>query len=99
MAGLICEAIQRRLLLEFDYDGLHRVVQPYVHGRSTVGREVLRAIQVGGQSRSARITSGKLWSVEKLTGLRLSEQGFVPDDPNYNPNDTAMETIHCRIRR
>jgi hypothetical protein len=44
MAGLICEAIQRRLLLEFDYGGLHRVVQPYAHGRSTAGREVLRAI-------------------------------------------------------
>jgi hypothetical protein len=70
MAGLICEAIQRRLLLELDYDGLHRVVQPYAHGRSTAGREVLRAIQVGGQSRSARIASGKLWSVEKLTGLQ-----------------------------
>jgi hypothetical protein len=94
---LICEAIQRRLLLEFDYDGLHRVVQPYAHGRSTAGREVLRAIQVGGQSRSARIASGKLWSVEKLTRPRLSEQKFVPDDPNYNPNDTALKTIHCRI--
>jgi hypothetical protein len=99
MAGLICEAIQRRLLLEFDYDGLHRVVQPYAHGRATNGQELLRAIQVGGQSRSARIASGKLWSVEKLTKVELAGPEFVPDDPNYNPNDRAMETIHCRIQR
>jgi hypothetical protein len=21
----------------------------------------------------------------------------APDDPNYNPNDSAMKQIHCRI--
>ena len=31
--------------------------------------------------------------------VRRTGDAFVPDDPNYNPNDTAMTTIHCRVRR
>jgi len=58
--SLICDAIRHRALLEFDYDGLHRIVQPYCHGTTGTGRESLRAIQIGGESRGRLITSGKL---------------------------------------
>jgi hypothetical protein len=40
---LICEAIQKRVLLEFDYGGFHRVVESYCHGTSTTDYETLRA--------------------------------------------------------
>lgn len=78
-SSLICDAIRRRALLEFDYDGLHRTVQPYCHGTSTTGRESLRAIQIGGRGRL--IASGKLWIVAKMINLKVSEQSFVPNDP------------------
>jgi hypothetical protein len=29
--------------------------------------------------------------------VRALEEGFVPDDPDYEPNDSAMTRIHCRI--
>ena len=96
-SSLICDAIRRHALLEFDYDGLHRVVQPYCHGTASTGRESLRAIQVGGESRGRLIASGKLWTVAKIINLRISEQTFVPNDPHYNPKDTAMASIHCRV--
>jgi hypothetical protein len=87
---LICEAIQKRLLLEFRYGGL---------GVSTRGVEVLRAIQVGGSSNSGGFGYGKLWTVEQITALRITTETFPADDPNYNPEDSAMKSIHCRIER
>jgi hypothetical protein len=96
-ASIICEAIRTRALLEFHYDGRLRVVAPYCHGTSTRGVEVLRAIQVRGLSASGGLGFGKLWTVSKMVGPRLVAETFSPDDPNYNPNDSGMKQIHCRV--
>jgi hypothetical protein len=98
MHDVICAAIRNRELLEFEYDGLHRVVAPYCHGFTSKG-EVLRAIQVRGESRSRGMGFGKLWLVEKMLEVRRTGTPFTADDPHYNPNDSAMATIHCRVRR
>jgi hypothetical protein len=94
---LICEAIRKRLLLEFVYQGKRRVVAPYCHGVSTRGLEVLRAVQVGGESGSGKLGMGKLWALTDMIGLRLLEEPFAANDPLYNPNDSAMKQIHCRV--
>jgi hypothetical protein len=96
---IICEAIRKRLLLEFRYNGLQRVVEPYVHGISTRDVEVLRAVQVGGSSNSGGFGYGKLWAVAEITALRITTETFPADDPNYDPDDSGMKTIHCRIER
>jgi hypothetical protein len=97
--AIICEAIRKRLLLEFRYGGLPRVVEPYVHGISTRGTEVLRAVQVGGSSNSGGFGYGKLWTVDEITALRITTESFSADDPNYDPEDSGMQSIHCRIER
>jgi len=93
----ICAAIRTLRVLEFDYHGAHRVVTPYLHGVGARGAEMLRGVQIGGESRSGGLWFGKLWIVSEIENLRLTAQAFVPDDPNYNPNDSAMATIHCRV--
>ena len=93
----VCDAIRTRSVLEFDYGGHHRVVQPYCHGVTSKGLESLRAIQVEGQSRSGGFGYGKLFTVARMRNLRSTARRFVPDDPNYNPDDTAMVEIHCRV--
>jgi len=87
--------------LEFSYNGHMRLVEPYCHGVSTAGKESLRAIQVGGSRSNAEpeLASGKLWSVAKMSRLRVLTEHFVPNDHNYNPNDSAMAEIHCRVER
>jgi hypothetical protein len=96
-AGVICQAIEARLLLEFVYSGLPRVVAPYCHGFTAQGAESLRGVQVGGDSRSGHFQSGKLWTVGRIQNLRVTDRPFVPDDPEYEPDDRAMPRIHCRI--
>jgi len=59
--------------------------------------EVVRAVQVAGASRSGPTVTGKLWLVTKMHNLRLTDDNFLPTDPLYNPDDTAMILIHCRI--
>lgn len=95
MNALICEAIRTRRLLEFDYRGKQRVVAPYCHGTSSRGNEVLRAIQIAGAA--GGLGFGKLWIVADMSTVRLTDTPFAPDDPNYNPNDSAMVQIHCRV--
>ena len=93
----ICEAIRGQRILEFDYGGYHRVVQPYCHGFTRNGAETLRAVQVNGDSRSGGHGFGKLWTVAKMQNLRVAAQTFQADDRDYNPNDTALLEIHCRV--
>lgn len=95
----ICAAIREHRILEFEYDGRRRVVQPYCHGTSRAGHDSLRAIQIGGETGSGGFGYGKLWSVAKMSRLSLSTASFIADDPDYNPDDTAMIAIHCRVER
>jgi len=97
---VICETIRLHHRLAFVYQGLARVVGPYSHGLSATGCEVLRAIQIAGASRSGRLkaSSGKLWLVGKMQEVRSTGEKFVPSDPHYNPDDTAMRLIHCRVQ-
>ena len=100
--NLICKAIHEHRLVEFQYHGKLRVVAPYCHGTSTRGTEVLRAIEVGaaggaGASAGRAEGYGKLWALADMVGLRILDVPFLPNDPNYNPNDSAMSQIHCRV--
>ena len=94
---LICEAIRKRALLEYVYHKRLRVVAPYCCGVSARGADVLRAVQLRGESASGGLGFGKLWTVSEITDLRLLDEKFVPDDPDYNPRDSAMKRIHCAI--
>jgi hypothetical protein len=96
-SALICESLRERKRLSFTYGGRERVVEPYCHGFTAKGEERLRAIQVGGASGSGGFGFGKLWDVTKMTNVRVTEQTFEPDDPDYNPNDSALARIHCRV--
>lgn len=96
-ATQICAAIQGRLLLAFDYNGLNRIVAPYCYGVSMRDVEVLRAIQLRGSSRSGGFGFGKLWALKYMSNVMVTDESFVPDDPEYDPEDSAMKTVICRI--
>ena|SRR5689334_10939165 len=95
--NIFCEAIERKALLEFHYQGHLRIVQPYCFGVSKRDKNVLRAVQVRGSSASNQLGIGKLWSVDEVLAPRILDETFAPNDPTYNPNDTAMKRIYCRL--
>ena len=93
----IVDAIGRRVLLQFRYNGRLRTVEPYCFGVSTAGRDVLRAIEVGGPGSAKPASFGKLWTLSEMSDVSALEKTFTPNDPNYNPNDKGMTRIYCRI--
>jgi hypothetical protein len=94
---LICQAIRKRALLQFSYHNRLRVVAPYCCGVSSRGADVLRAVQVRGDSASGGLGFGKLWTVGEIVNLRMLDEPFAPDDPDYNPQERAMTRIYCAI--
>jgi hypothetical protein len=55
-------------------------------------------VQVNSDSRSGGRGYGKLWTVAKMQNLRVAAETFDADDPDYNPNDSALLDIHCSVK-
>ena len=97
MNASICAAIRRREVIELWYDGGARTVEPYCHGISTAGNEVLRGYQTDGYSESGQPVGWKLFEVSRISNLRQTGTTFPTNRPGYNPNDRGMSPIHCRV--
>lgn len=97
MNRVICDAIRRRAVIAFTYDGGRRVVEPHCHGVSSAGNEVLRGFQTGGSSGSGEPVGWKLFEVAKIQRLRPQGSTFAAARPGYTPADSAMDHIHCHV--
>ena len=93
----ICSAIQTKRIIAFNYDGGLRKIEPYCHGVTKKGNEVLRAFQISGYSSSGNPIGWKLFSVSKISNLKILDEIFQSKRRDYNPNDPAMSRIFCRI--
>jgi len=93
----ICSAIRSKQVITFYYDGGERVVEPFCYGISSSGNELLRGFQVGGYSKSGKPFSWKLFRVDEISRISLTNETFQEIRPNYNPNDKGMKTIYCHI--
>jgi len=98
MNTVICDAIRKKAVLAFQYKGSLRQVEPQCHGISSVGNEVLRAVEVGGGSGSSD-PIGKLFDVSKMSALAETGKYFTGPAPNHNPADKAMTLVHCCLPR
>jgi hypothetical protein len=97
---MIHQAIRAHALLEFDYHGEHRIAAPYCYGVTPRGLNALRAVQLrrrNSTSKSGGFGFGKLWHEAEMEKVSVMSESFVPDDPNYNPNDSAFAQVLCRI--
>jgi len=98
MIQLICDAINSHHCIEFTYDdNFHRVIEPHAYGEAANGNELVRGYQIAGSSESGKEPPWRLFSTDKMTGLRTSEQSFRGTRPLYNPGDPAMEIIYCYL--
>ena len=73
------------------------MVEPQTYGRSTAGREVLRACECPAGNSSKRPGMAKLFDLEKISELRDSGLNFRQALPAHNPNDSAMVEIFAPL--
>jgi hypothetical protein len=97
MREILCDAIQNHALLRLVYGGGERIVEPHSYGITRAGNEVLRAYQVSGYSSSGQHIGWKLFDVMGITDVQETGEGFASGRSDFNPQDPAMQTIHCRI--
>jgi hypothetical protein len=72
-----------------------RTVEPYLHGISTAGSELIRGYQVAGLSHHAH-RGWRLFAVGDMTHVTLSEEPFIVR-PEYRPDDQAFISVHCCV--
>ena len=94
MNSQLIQAIRNRRVVEFQYHGQQRVVEPFTYGvEKDTGNEVLSAFQIGGQSNSGGLPAWRLFSVSEISGLRATPLAFTASRPGYNRNDSRMSQI------
>ena len=93
----IYRAINSKFILQFWYNGGTRTVEPFCYGIDLEGKEVLRGYQIKGYNETGRAQEWKLFKVEKVMSLEITNQHFTGERPRYSPKDPDMETIFCCI--
>ena len=97
MNPIICGAIQNRNVLEFNYHGCHRVVEPHAYGLSKASNEVIRCYQTDGYSNSKIIPCWQLMKVDDIEFLTVTERHFLDARSGYRRGDRSMPTIFCEL--
>ena len=94
----ICSAIRDKKIIAFYYDGGLRNIEPYCYGVTKNGSEILRAFQISGFSRSRNPKGWKLFSLSKISNLKILDEKLSvkhylldPNGPKINPYDEALK--------
>lgn len=97
MTGAVCAAITGRRRLRFEYDGRERIVEPYGHGWTTAGAEIISGYQIGGHSVGGQVPGWKMFHVAKMTVVRDAGGAFARSQPDYEPGKLRISALCCRV--
>ena len=93
----VCDAIREQRFLQFQYNGRWRVVYPCAHGWLPTDNEALRAHEVSLVGGRVRVAPGKLFRIDQMSGVTVTDQQFVEPPPGYRRGDRGMMRIHCQL--
>jgi hypothetical protein len=88
----IREAIRYKKIIEFDYDGHHRIAEPHEHGNSN-GHYEIQTYQIGGRSKSGGIPNWRRVKGLEIRNLRVTEQHFPGRRPAPSGKHSPFEEI------
>jgi len=99
MRTKICTAIKNKNLLEFEYKERTRIVEPHTLGINLKDNEVLSAYQVDGESDSIEIPDWGLFSILKISRLKILDETFAQPrfSEGFKRNSSRMKTIICEL--
>jgi len=76
MDSMIREAIENKKLLEYDYDGYHRITEPHVYERKD-GQDAILVYQIGGGSKSGGIPNWRRMYLNEISNMTISDKTFL----------------------
>ena len=72
------DSIEDMVLVEFSYNDLHRIVEPYEVGETKDGNFLLRGYQIDGESLGNRVQGWKLFRLDYISALQDLVEEFSP---------------------
>lgn len=97
MRSTLCDAIENQQIVEFDYRGKHRVVEPHKVGNTTKGNTVLSGYQVDGRGNEINPPDWGQYKLTKISNLEVTGESFSGPRPEYSRTDKRMTRIFCRL--
>lgn len=97
MKNEICNAIKNKKLLEFNYDGCYRLIEPHTFGVSSKGKDTLAAYQIDGTSLHGEVPDWKQFTISKIVDMIVLTKTFEKPRPGYKRGDSRMNSIYCEI--
>lgn len=88
----LIDAIQTRRMVEFDYNGKHRVVEPHVLGTLKESLD-LQAYQTEGGSNSGGLDNWRRFHVSGIMNLRVLNRTFPGPRPTSGPHSSFDHII------
>ncbi|WP_414468368.1 hypothetical protein [Methanobacterium sp. ACI-7] len=92
---IVCSAIKSNKLIQFNYEDSTRIVEPYCYGLSKNDKEVLRAYQIKGSSKSGHPVGWKLFSTSKMENIIISDEFFAIG--HQYSTEPVIKTVYCCI--
>lgn len=94
----LVHAIRDRKLLQLNYDGGYRVVEPHAYGHNQKQHhDLLRVYQVSGSSKSFEFVGWKLFECGELVSVQILDQTFAGSRAGYKRGDKAMDSIYAQL--
>lgn len=94
---LLAEAINKRRIVELQYHGLTRTVEPHAYGIDRNRVEKLRCWQISGGSTSGECSGWKLLNVSDIHATTMCEPQFSSARAGYKRHDPAMHRIYAQL--
>jgi hypothetical protein len=93
MIGVICEAISNMRVIEFDYQGARRLVEPHTVGRDQKGHQMLCGWQLAGGS----AVSWRNYHLAEMSRVQVLEESFDGPRPGYNRADKRFTSVEGQL--
>jgi hypothetical protein len=92
----LVRAILDHRVVEFDYQGYRRMVEPYLLGLHEAGEPLLLGYQTAGGSQSGEIPGWRAFITTGIGEVEVTSRTFAGPRSDFNPYGEAMLEIFAR---
>lgn len=98
MNTTICDAIRDGEIVEFDYDGMVRIVEPFIYGLTNEGLQILKGYQIGGYNReNDNSYSWVTFEVSQIGTIKFIGKKFTTRRDGYEEQSSTIKTVYCKF--
>jgi hypothetical protein len=92
----LVRAILDHRIVEFDYQGYRRTVEPYLLGLHEAGEPILLGYQTAGFSHSGEIPGWRTFILTVIGDVEITARSFAGPRSDWNPHGHAMLELFAR---